>query len=95
VTTQAGIQDQTHERRVVWLVWGALVSVTVAGWRLVQEGGAEPAIFALVVLLGLAKCWLIVQHFMDVRHAPRWLQFTTTCWMAILWLTLLVLFLRG
>lgn len=87
--------DRARERRSVWIVWAILVAVTLTGWLLTDEAGAGNAIVALVVLFGLAKCWLIVQHYMEVRHAPRWLQIVTTAWMVILWSTLLALFVRA
>ena len=87
--------DRAREQRAAWIVWGALVAVTLAGWLLADGGGAGTGAIALVVALGAAKCWLIVQNFMEVRHAPRWLQVATTGWIAVLWVTLLVLFLEA
>jgi hypothetical protein len=95
VTTQTSPQLRAREERTALIVWGSLVAVTVAGWRLVEAENSGTAVVALVAIFGLAKCWLIVRHFMDVRHAPRWLQIVTTAWMGILWLTLLVLFVRS
>jgi hypothetical protein len=76
-------------------VWATLVAVTLAGWLLTDEAGGGTAIVALIVLFGLIKCLLIIRHFMEVRHAPHWLQVVTTGWMVVLWPTLLVLFLRA
>ena len=94
MTTPTTTPDVARETRTAWMVWGSLIAVTLAGWLLTDiEGGT--AIVALIVAFGLVKCWLIIQHFMDVRHAPRWLQVVTTAWMVVLWVTLLILFLRA
>lgn len=87
--------DQTRDTRVAWIVWGTLAVVTAVGGVLTDAGNGGTVIIALIALFGLAKCWLIVQYFMEVRHAPRWLQIVTTAWMVVLWLTLAVLFLRA
>jgi Prokaryotic Cytochrome C oxidase subunit IV len=86
--------QQQRDRRAAWIVWAVLVAVTLVGWRLADSKDHGKAVVALIVLLGFGKCWLIIRHFMETRHAPRWLQLVTTGWMAILWLTLLLIFVR-
>ena len=94
-TTTLERKGLQRDRRGAWTVWAVLVGVTLAGWRLADSQDHGSAIVALIVLLGFGKCVLIIRYFMETRHAPRWLQLVTTGWMAILWLTLLVLFLRA
>ncbi len=86
-------QDHERERRAAWTVWAVLVGVTLAGWVLADSTDRGKAIVVLIVLLGIGKCWLIVRYYMETRHAPRWLQVLTNGWIAVLWLTLLLIFL--
>ncbi|RAY12528.1 prokaryotic cytochrome C oxidase subunit IV family protein [Actinomadura craniellae] len=86
------------DRRAFLLVWIALSAATVLAWLLAPgepESSADlgwgPA--AAIVLLGLVKCRLIIRYFMEVRHAPRWLQTATDAWLAVLWITLLGIYL--
>lgn len=95
MTLQTSTLDQARDKRVAWIVWGTLAVVTAAGGLLTEAGSGGNLILALIVLFGFGKCWLIVRYFMEVRHAPRWLQAVTTGWMMILWLALAVLFLRA
>jgi caa(3)-type oxidase subunit IV len=97
MTTQTTPSEQTRAQRTAWIVWGVLVAATLAGWLLHDADGTDAGqvIVSVIVLLALGKCWLIVQYFMEVRHAPRWLQIATTSWMVVLCGTLLVLFLRA
>jgi Prokaryotic Cytochrome C oxidase subunit IV len=91
-TTTLEPTDQQRSRRTAWIVWAILVAVTLAGWRLADSRDHGKAVVALIALIGFGKCALILWHFMETRHAPRWLQLVTTGWMAILWLTLLLIF---
>jgi Prokaryotic Cytochrome C oxidase subunit IV len=97
MTTHTTPSDRTRGQRAAWVVWGVLVTATLAGWLLHDADGtnAGKVIVSVIVLLALGKCWLIVQYFMEVRHAPRWLQIATTGWMVVLCGALLVLFLRA
>jgi hypothetical protein len=95
VTIQAAAADQARATRTAWIVWAALVAVTVTGGLVSDSDGSGDILIAVIVLFGLGKTWLIVQYFMEVRHAPRWLQIVVTGWMLSLWTTLLVLVLRA
>jgi preprotein translocase subunit SecG len=46
-----------------------------------------------VLAFGAIKARLIVQEFMEVRTAPRWLRRLTDAWLAGLFITVLVLYL--
>ncbi|MEU5877851.1 cytochrome C oxidase subunit IV family protein [Spirillospora sp. NPDC047279] len=84
----------TTSRRAVVIAWAALSAATVLGW-LLSPGESQAAtalgdeLVAGIAVLGAIKCRLIIRYFMEVRHAPRWLQHTTDAWLAVLWLTLL------
>lgn len=47
----------------------------------------------LVLALAAVKCRLIIRTFMEVRGAPRWLQWATDGWLVTLIATVLVLYL--
>jgi hypothetical protein len=99
MTTQTTSCEPTNlakDRRIAFTVWITLSGITIAAWILAPShdsgAGQRNALVAAVVLLGFLKCMLIAQYFMEVRHAPRWLQLTTLGWLAALWLTLLVIY---
>jgi hypothetical protein len=86
------------DKRTVFVAWAALTAATVLAWLLTPgESQAATALgdglVAAIVVLGLVKCRLIIRYFMEVRHAPRWLRHATDGWLAVLWLTLLVIYL--
>ncbi|GAA2151500.1 cytochrome C oxidase subunit IV family protein [Actinomadura napierensis] len=86
------------DKRTVFIAWAALTAATVLAW-LLTPGESQTAttlgneLVAAIVVLGLVKCRLIIRCFMEVRHAPRWLRAATDGWLAVLWLTLLVIYL--
>lgn len=52
------------------LVWLLLVSATcLTGWLAETERGVRWAVVAML-LIASAKIWLIMQNFMELRHAP-------------------------
>ncbi|RAY10800.1 prokaryotic cytochrome C oxidase subunit IV family protein [Actinomadura craniellae] len=91
-------RDFTKDKRTVLIVWAALSAATILAW-LLTPGESQTAttlgkeLVAAIVVLGLIKCRLIIHYFMEVRHAPRWLQATTDGWLVVLWLTLLIIYL--
>jgi hypothetical protein len=83
------------EARVTY-VWVVLSGLTVLGWviaRIRGDGDGDAAASGLVTVVVLAiagvKGRLILQEYMEVRTAPRWLRHLTDAWLAIL-LALLV-----
>jgi hypothetical protein len=36
---------------------------------------------------------MIIRYFMEVRSAPRWLRRSTDLWLAVLWTSILVIYL--
>ena len=36
---------------------------------------------------------MIIRYFMEVRTAPRWLKLATDGWLAVLWVTILAIYL--
>ncbi|MFV2174071.1 cytochrome C oxidase subunit IV family protein [Actinomadura sp. LOL_016] len=87
-----------RDRRAILVAWAALSAATVLAWLLSPgESRAETTVgkelVAAVVVLGLIKCRLIISYFMEVRHAPRRLRLATDAWLAVLWTTLLAIYL--
>lgn len=80
------------------VVWAALCLITALSWWLApghSHGAARAstgftvAVLALVVL----KVRLIIRHFMEIASGPRWLRWATDGWLAVLWTTVLVVYL--
>ncbi|GAA3194338.1 cytochrome C oxidase subunit IV family protein [Actinocorallia longicatena] len=93
-TTEASKRD----KRAIGVSWAVLAAATVLAW-LLTPGESEATttvgkeLVAVIVVLAAIKGRLIIRYFMEVRHAPRWLRHTTDAWLAILWTTLLTLYL--
>ena len=47
----------------------------------------------VVVLLGFVKGRLVIQYFMAVNTAPRWLKLATDAWLFTLWAAVLAIYL--
>lgn len=87
-----------RDKRAVLVAWAALSAATILAWLLSPgESQAETTVgdelVAAIVVLGVVKCRLIIRYFMEVRHAPRWLRLATDAWLAVLWLTLFIIYL--
>ncbi|MFB4306235.1 cytochrome C oxidase subunit IV family protein [Actinomadura sp. GTD37] len=87
-----------RDKRAVLIAWAALSAATVLAWLLSPgESQSETTLgnelVAAIVIIAFVKCRLILRYFMEVRHAPRWLRHTTDAWLAVLWLTLLTIYL--
>jgi len=54
---------------------------------------ASVPITIAVVVLGFIKGRMIIQYFMEVRTAPRWLKLFTDAWLTILWAGVLAIYL--
>lgn len=77
-------------RSLVWnlssAVWALLMLATVLSWWLGTGHGMDSSASGLkqaaLIVIGLAffKVRLVIQHFMEVRHAPLALRFVTEAW---------------
>lgn len=79
------------------LVWVVLSAMTLASWQLGlargrREFSPSPAVTVGILAAAAVKSRLIVQHFMEVRSAPRWLHATTDGWLALLVGSILALY---
>jgi apolipoprotein N-acyltransferase len=84
--------------RSITYAWIILCAITISSWWLSPAHSGKPAIpsiaiTTLVVLLGLLKGRLIIQYFMEVRSAPRWLKLSTDAWLLVLWASVLAIYL--
>lgn len=62
------------------LIWGLLLGLTLTAWTL----GAElQAAWVPVVVLGLTavKGQLLIDHYMELAHAPRLMRFAVSGWL--------------
>lgn len=98
MTTGADTPTTTSTRTTTY-AWIALSAITITSWWLAPghtPGGtavASPPITVAVVLLGFIKGRLIIQYFMEIRTAPRWLKISTDVWLTVLWAAILGIYL--
>ena len=70
-------------------VWVLLSGLTILGWGLAKLHGEHrltpsgPETMAVLAIAGV-KGRLIVQHYMEVRTAPRWLRRAIDGWLVVL-----------
>jgi len=73
-------------------VWAFLVAITLASWWLGHSTDApfhvDRIITMGVLLVAAIKARLVIQYFMEVRHAPSWLRWTCDGWITVLFLAL-------
>jgi Prokaryotic Cytochrome C oxidase subunit IV len=85
--------------RMTTYTWIILSAITIISWWLAPghtRGSAAVAsvpITVAVVLLGFIKGRMIIQYFMEVRAAPRWLKLFTDAWLTVLWGGVLAIYL--
>ena len=89
---------QLSANRRIAVVWVFLSVVTLASWLLGsarghQEFTPSTAITVGILAAAVIKGRLIMQHFMEVRDAPRWLRAVTDGWLVLLAGSILVLYL--
>ena len=86
----------TYLRNPLTIVWAVLAMVTVVSWLTARDGGAahvvNPTVTVVVLLIAAVKTQLVIWHFMEVRHAPRWLKMTTGGWTVVLFALLLAFY---
>ncbi|WP_433715037.1 cytochrome C oxidase subunit IV family protein [Nocardia sp. CA-084685] len=97
MTTRTAADRIRHDKRSIIYAWIALTAITLLAWRLApghaDTTGLDTGLIIAVVVLGLIKCRLIIRYFMEIRHAPTWLKVTTDTWLAVIWITMLAIYL--
>lgn len=82
-------------RGLLLVCWAALATLSLCTLLLAQELLRWP-LTMLVLLLAVAKAWLITEGFMELRHAPRLWRRLLLGWPLVLALLLgMSLGLRG
>jgi hypothetical protein len=80
-------------RNPLTIVWAVLTAVTIASSLISLDGGAahqiNVTVTTVVLLIAAVKAYLVIAHFMEVRHAPCWLKATTGGWVLGLFTLLL------
>ena len=73
----------TETRRLtrVWLALCALTVLSAAAAAAFDDGRHNLSIGLVALLIGGIKVRLVLQEFMDLRHAPRWLGAVTDTWL--------------
>jgi hypothetical protein len=86
-------------RNRLTIVWALLTTVTVVSWLVARDGGASHQLNAtvttVVLLIAAMKTYLVIQEFMEVRRAPKWLKATTSGWLLALFALLLGIYFAG
>lgn len=82
-------------RSFLLICWAALATLSL-GTLLLAQGLLRWPLSLLVLLLAVAKAWLITEGFMELRHAPRLWRRLLLGWPLVLALLLgMSLGLRG
>lgn len=94
----ATVAARSRSGRTTTYVWLILSAITVISWWLApgHSGGhavASVPVTVAVVLFGFIKGRMIIQYFMEVRTAPRWLKVATDTWLVVLWAAILAIYL--
>ena len=84
--------------RTITVVWLLLTAITVSSWWLAPRHSSTIAtasipITVAAIALGVIKSRLIIRYFMEVNSAPRWLRRSTDAWLAVLWGSVLIVYL--
>ena len=73
----------------LWLLLSGLT--LLAAW--LAEGGRSPSLALIALGLAWFKGVLLVEHYMGLRHAPRWLRALVQGWLALVSAALLLSFI--
>ncbi|MGV0837614.1 cytochrome C oxidase subunit IV family protein [Mycolicibacterium thermoresistibile] len=98
MTTNAHTDTDTRAARAMTWSWIVLTAITIGSWWLAPahfKTTVDPSvpITVLVLALTLIKSRLIIQYFMEVRTAPRWLKRSTDAWLAVVFGGVLIIYL--
>ena len=97
-TVAAKSKPENRSARTTTYVWLILSAITVVSWWLapghhIGHAVASVPITVAVFALGFVKGRMIIQYFMEVRTAPRWLKVTTDAWLIVVWGAILAIYL--
>lgn len=77
-----------HSRNLLVLVWAFLTVSTIVSWWMSRDAEIthqfDTAVTSGVLLIAAIKAKFVIDHFMEVRHAPTWLKRTMNAWLILL-----------
>jgi hypothetical protein len=83
----------TYLRNPLTIVWAFLTAITIASWWISRDVGIAHTASVIatvgVLLIAAVKVHYVMRYFMEVRHAPLWLQRATAGWLLLLLVVLL------
>lgn len=65
------------------LTWLALTGCTMLSWAESSAGRPAASVVLVVLALTAVKVVLIIASYMEISHAPRWLQAVCGTWVAV------------
>jgi caa(3)-type oxidase subunit IV len=65
----------------VWLALCGLTALSAVAAAAFDDGHHNVTVGLVVLLIGAVKARLVLQEFMELRHAPRWLGRITDLWL--------------
>ena len=81
-----------YSRNPLTWVWAFLTAITIASWWISHNTGmvyeVNGVITLVVLFIAAIKSRYVIRYFMEVRHAPAWLQRTLDAWLVFLFLML-------
>ncbi|MEK1941024.1 MAG: cytochrome C oxidase subunit IV family protein [Pseudomonas sp.] len=85
----------TFTRDSITWVWLLLLLITGASWavgsHVLLATNHLLAVGSILLFTGI-KMHLVIRHFMEVNHAPGWLKWFCSAWLAVLFASLLWLY---
>jgi hypothetical protein len=82
-SSEPALDRPRHGSRRLTYVWLALCALTIGSAMAAATAGDghQVAISLVVLLVGAVKVRLVLQEFMELRHAPAWLARLTDAWL--------------
>jgi len=74
-------RSDTGRLTSVWLALCGLTVVSAVAAAAFDDGRHNVTVGLVVLLIGACKARLVLQEFMELRHAPRWLGRLTDAWL--------------
>lgn len=82
-----------HVHRIYWRLWLALLLLTAVLARLADTLPPGPLLLTLALGGAWLKGTLVAEHYMGLRHAPRWLRAAVHGWLLLVCGGILLTFL--
>lgn len=89
----AATMTSPHVYRIRWQLWLALLLLTAALAYLAATLAPGPVLLVLALCGAWLKGTLVAEHYMGLRHAPRWLRAAVHGWLLLVCGGILLTFL--